>query len=461
MGLTIKKIVANVSETYSMIKPWIRSLLFWSFFIFFIISAPLSVLYTAGYRYNFQNGQIVRTGVISIHSSPRNANIYLNDQETKKETPYTFKRLKPGLYKISIWREGFHEWHGNVEVRSGKTTLVQPIQLLKDTLPKLLIKNKLFAATDNGDSYVAYLIRQGGWSEVWVYNVEEEQPSIISIQLADTITDSAELQWSSDKSTFFVFDPTSKFLSVFDANGSEYKIDSTLYQNAQSVFWHPSNDNILYLSSKNRLYQTNILDGSFKIFTADDAASVVLDASILSFQDNGTNTEFIQTVNNDSTLIALLPRAKYSIAMRDGPYLILQDEKSHLFLLNIHQERPILLETNAGMFDWLENEDLLLFSNGFEVNIYDPNVHQTTFITRQGETIKNVLWHPEGLNIFIVTDSDIYALERFRIAKQRLSTPLLENANIISFWTSDKGSTGYFYGSYREDTGIFSLELTR
>ncbi|MBU1126698.1 PEGA domain-containing protein, partial [Patescibacteria group bacterium] len=88
-----------------MIKPWVRQVLFWSFLTFFVIAAPAIVLYTAGYRYNFKNGQIVRTGVISVSSTPRNAKIYLDGNDTEKETPFVFKRIMPDVYEVSIWRE--------------------------------------------------------------------------------------------------------------------------------------------------------------------------------------------------------------------------------------------------------------------------------------------------------------------------------------------------------------------
>ncbi|MBU1126644.1 PEGA domain-containing protein, partial [Patescibacteria group bacterium] len=402
-----------------------------------------------------------RTGVISVSSTPRNAKIYLDGNDTEKETPFVFKRIMPDVYEVSIWREGYRSWTGSVEVKSGETALVQPIQLFKEALPELLLKKEVTALTPNGNQFVTYLVQSGGWSEIWLYNVQDESSSILDMQQDSIITEKTQLSWSANGQRFFAFDPDTRYLKVFSIDGSDYEFDKITQQNSQTVFWHPSNDAQLYLAAKDFLYQIDVTSGEIETFETDEAAGVILDASIITFKDNGTNIELRQSSGSEDRLVALLPRSEYTITERDGSYLILTNTKNTLFLINIHETQPILLETKALHFDWLSDSDTLVYTDGMEVNIYDPSNHQTTFITRQGETIKNILWHPEGINLILVTDRSVSTIERYRVGKQRTSTPLLNDADIRSFWLNATGQTAYFFGTFGEDTGVFSLELTR
>jgi hypothetical protein len=91
----------------------------------FFVTGPLLVLYTAGYRLNWQNGQVVRTGVISISSAPRSADIWLDDENTNEKTSHVFKQLLPDEYVVHIEKEDYLSWEGTVNVESGQTVSLQ------------------------------------------------------------------------------------------------------------------------------------------------------------------------------------------------------------------------------------------------------------------------------------------------------------------------------------------------
>ena len=87
--------------------------------------------------------------------------------------------------------------------------------------------------------------------------------------------------------------------------------------------------------------------------------------------------------------------------------------------------------------------------------------HSTTFITRQGDNIEHLAWHPTGKSILVATDTSLTAFERYQVTKDRLKTTLLENTQIKAFWISQDGRNVYFLGDHDDQTGIFSLHLTR
>ena len=147
----------------------LRTSIFLVFITFFVIVAPLSVLYTAGYRYNPKNGSIVKTGGISITTSPRNAMVILNDELQDKRTPFIFKRIIPGTYNITISKDGYHDWSGEIEVKNSQTTEVNTVTLLESVpVQQTFITGTTEIRQSHNGATAAYIVSSGGWQEVWI-----------------------------------------------------------------------------------------------------------------------------------------------------------------------------------------------------------------------------------------------------------------------------------------------------
>jgi len=58
----------------------LRRAIYITFILGFLITAPILVLYTAGYRYNFKKSTVQKVGSISVKPSPSEADIYLDDK---------------------------------------------------------------------------------------------------------------------------------------------------------------------------------------------------------------------------------------------------------------------------------------------------------------------------------------------------------------------------------------------
>ena len=48
-----------------------RRILYISFILIFIILVPITIFYAAGYRYNFKQNKIEKTGILYIDSKPK------------------------------------------------------------------------------------------------------------------------------------------------------------------------------------------------------------------------------------------------------------------------------------------------------------------------------------------------------------------------------------------------------
>lgn len=444
-----------------MIKPWIRIIIFWSFITFFFITAPLSVLYTAGFRYNIQSGRIVRTGVISVSTTPRNVRISLNGDKINKTTPYVIKRLMPGEYSILLEKDKFHPWSGKVKVKSGDTTLIQSILLFKNSKPELIVSDQISDIAHGRSDNIAYLLKDNNWTEVWIHNLKNNNKQLISRIPSKELDKDILLEWSHNNGYLSIQDLDNDLIQVFDQFGNEIELNKLIIPETTKLFWHPSSDNLLYAATTEKLHQFDLMNGNETIFNDKDASTVILDASVITFKDNGNQVELRQSFNDENKLIALLPKSVYKIVQRDNEFLIIEDARGKITLINIHANEPILLDKQINSYNWLSDQDVLVYSDGIEINVYDAKSHRTDFITRQGDSIKDVVLLPSEYAIIYSTDQNIKAIERFNIAQQKQTTSLVEGADIDLFWLKESGETLYFFGSFEGQTGLFAKEVTR
>jgi PEGA domain len=114
-----------------------RRALFFFFVTIFLISAPLVVLYTAGYRFNRTNNVVSQTGTLSLASTPRGAEAFFDGQNIHDATPAVLQRLSLGTRRVRLEKSGYHAWERTVNIQSGSTTYVTA-PLFLDELPILL-----------------------------------------------------------------------------------------------------------------------------------------------------------------------------------------------------------------------------------------------------------------------------------------------------------------------------------
>jgi len=57
-----------------------RRLFYLAAIIIFLIIAPILILYTTGYRYDFHTHKIILTGSFFIETIPQDTDIYLNNE---------------------------------------------------------------------------------------------------------------------------------------------------------------------------------------------------------------------------------------------------------------------------------------------------------------------------------------------------------------------------------------------
>lgn len=76
-----------------------------------------TIFWARGFKPDFKNGGIDRTGLIVINSIPTGAQVYLNDKLTSA-TNASIPYLDPGIYKVKIQKDGYSIWEKDIEIKA-------------------------------------------------------------------------------------------------------------------------------------------------------------------------------------------------------------------------------------------------------------------------------------------------------------------------------------------------------
>ncbi len=99
-----------------------------------IAVAAFGIIYFAqGYRFNIKSFKIIKTGLVNVISSPRDASVYIDGKLKSSKTPY-YLNLPAGYHSVEIKKNGFVDWQ--------TTYLVEP-EIVTDSKNIILVKKEI------------------------------------------------------------------------------------------------------------------------------------------------------------------------------------------------------------------------------------------------------------------------------------------------------------------------------
>jgi len=177
-----------------------RKILAWICIILFLILAPITILYSVGYRLDWNPLKITQTGGLFFQVLPNSAEIFL-DSKFKKTTDFFFgssliDNLLPKKYSVSIRKDGYYSWEKQLEVKEKMVTAVENILLLPQNPDLTTISTDIesfWLSPDNKNLILKEkpLADKGGWS-LKLYNLSKKIKSHL-IKESDIYAKGAEL----------------------------------------------------------------------------------------------------------------------------------------------------------------------------------------------------------------------------------------------------------------------------
>lgn len=213
----------------------------------FVTLLALSILfYAEGYRFNYKNFKIFRTGVLAVSCYPKDATVKLNSRIKSDKTPYSVNLL-PGYYNIELSKPGFVTWSQTVRVESEMVDNFKSTVLFKEK-PEIttLTDQKLINSLNSPIDSLAIKNNSGLYHsdyEIWLGNnlvtrfsepilkviwyadkqhiVYQQGDQIRVIEITGT-NDTLLVDLSSSAATNFIIND--KGDQLFYKDGSDYKI---------------------------------------------------------------------------------------------------------------------------------------------------------------------------------------------------------------------------------------------
>ena len=99
-----------------------------------LIAGTVAIFWARGFKPDFKNGGIQRTGLIVASSTPTGAHVYLDDRLTSA-TDTNIAFLTPKTYKVKIQKDGYTTWEKDIEIKADLAVEIKA--LLFPTAPEI------------------------------------------------------------------------------------------------------------------------------------------------------------------------------------------------------------------------------------------------------------------------------------------------------------------------------------
>jgi len=213
-----------------------RRILFWGFFATFLVSAPLLILYSAGYRLDLVNLRVYKTGLLVLQTNDRHIRTLFDGIPTRglwRDDRLWFSQLLPGTISVRVEKTGFLPWEKEYRIEAGLTTFTSPVLLLRHRLPRKIAQGvyTFLPIKHLNDPVLLTQLNSKNEQKLWSFNSEELTATtkqeyartIPPVKFEKTIEKLPKGQWDllpSPKRFLTAIERTTRILVVLDKERS-------------------------------------------------------------------------------------------------------------------------------------------------------------------------------------------------------------------------------------------------
>ncbi|MDP3985669.1 MAG: PEGA domain-containing protein [bacterium] len=448
----------------------IRILIFYTFFLLFLIAAPVLLLYTSGYRYNFNRGRLEQVGALLLKSTPRGATIVLNGNPAVEATP-ALLQLPQNEYQIEIKKDGHRSWSKTLSVRSQETTFAEDIVLWKEAAAETIFEIPHTQSWISPNLRFIILKTLSDKNDFLLYDTTLSVETLLPFE-----TEPEEIQFSPSGNSLLVFHPsppgTIRPFSVIRLETQKpVPLAHSEIAKFESVRWGDT-DGTLYGIHQGILSAVNLFTGTVDPIAQSGSSFAIRGTDVWSIQNfAATNRAHLQKSRAGSpetppeTVVELPYPGTYSIVGTEGSSLMLERlfSERHILVIDTRAPKTIQLEITGEHFRARKNRDNeveLLTWNDFELWRGNVRSGAVELLRRQSDPIQMALWYPRGEYVLFASQGRIEALELDDRDTRNL-TRLFDSASkpITAFSIDPRNTQLLFTASTPEEGGVMTLEL--
>lgn len=432
-----------------------RRILYISFVIIFFLAAPPLVLYTAGFRYDFQYNRIVETGSLVVKSQPAGSSVHLNGELYQNPTPTIINTILPGKIKLLVEKDGYHSWEKELEIKARVTAFQENIMLFAIAEPVAATEKAVRAYYWNqNQDKLAYVTTA---NTLRVLNTLNNKDTLIAN--LNTAAD-IELAWSPHGDEFF-------FGRMVPGGAMEYVIvnaqsldrviplSTVTSGTVRSVQWDPKNRASLYAvrSASGELIRLNYLTATERVVFKGPVSSYHAETNRI--------TLIAESGNSGLQLLWINPASQSTVHLQSRVEVANRHEFAPTHGLNIalynpgrrelsiidpsvpaesaETEEGIMVITGVAEYLFTEDGSTLVYSDGFgiysrqfttPINVLPRMQNSSVLVTRYSKPVSSLAAGLGHGHVFYEVGGELRASEVSQPSDPRSTTLLTEAAGI-------------------------------
>lgn len=235
-----------------------RTALFFFLVLLFCVATPALILYSLGYRIDWQEGKVAQTGGLYLKTDPPNAVISINGKEGKK-TDFLFgelfiDNLLPGTYAVKVGKEGYQPWQKRLVVQEKQVTEAKNIMLFPSQIAFKTLFDSVADVWPSPDINLLLFQKTStqGQRMLSLWNPKTNKETVV-IQRLTSAQKIQSVQWDRNEKTFLIqFQKGGGQPLVFTEQGEPCK-ESFCFENILKI--QPTDQEILLAAAEESLQQ--------------------------------------------------------------------------------------------------------------------------------------------------------------------------------------------------------------
>lgn len=468
-----------------------RRILFWIFVALFLVTTPVAILYSQGYRFDQYQGIFVHSGSITLKFVPTSVSVYLNGKLQSGRgldiinNSTTLNGLRPGTYSVRLSASGYQDWEKQIDVHSGISSEFWNIVLAQQNpVTKELDATNLekFYPSPFGKK-IALTKKNGTNLEVWSLLIKSNIPTLVySGEKMELTGDEFEnLEWNYKEQLVIlpVLKGGKKNYLIADSElgmNALFLSDLTTLQGLHSVRWSSKEKQTIYFLGKEKdsdtqnLYRTDLDTKEVTLVSQDVVAYDLSGSSLFLVQKNNIIYKSDLSGKNISQ-ISVAPLTtdelgdKSRLIAYDDTREALVAENGRLFVRNNGTEDSIKkISDNVLSVQFSDDGKKLLFWNKNEINVlflrpWDVQPrrveNEIQQIVRFSTPLDNVFWYRDYEHIFFSAGNKVKIIE-LDSRDHRTTLGVYEN-NLDNFQAVYDSGNGFYYFLRDTDSGQENL----
>lgn len=407
----------------------IKKILILIFVVLFLLAIPATIFYCQGYRFDFKNKKLVKTGGLSFQTRPTNCEVYL-DEEIIKKTDLLFgsvfvKNLLPKRYAVRISKEGFSSWEKILEVKEAFVTEAKNIVLFPEKFNFSVILSDVedYFLSPDGKKIILKKSDEESWN-LAIFDLEKNvQENFLSEKdLEEKGLKFLDLNWVFDSRRLLLkteFQKETKYFIIDVPTEEKTKISPLDYGVIEDVSFNPYNSQEIFfvkiLNDDKSLLKINYVEKNNPVMILKNILTYrVYDKDVFWLGLDG----FLRKSNFSGETLEIINTKPFLIEENSGyeaeifPGAVFLKKENVLYQVNSSKTFEVFFESVNNLKISPDYKKLAIV-NDYEIWILflsdaleqpQRKAGQKIFLTRFSQKIDEIFWLNQNYLIFTVGD---------------------------------------------------------